>query len=381
MAQPFSFGFDSEDLDESVEYEVSAIAGDFLDQPVEQGCPLSEPRLHTLEEMLSHLPSSITYTTHQIPLARSNLDALCLPRRDLFDIRAQVMAEEDPSSLDSNATAGLLSDDILSRVYEGGFKTWECSIDLAKYISDSLAAGRLVLLGMDTRIIELGAGTALPTATLLQYFVLNARSFPSATSSTRTHITVADYNAQVLALATIPNLLLTFLSAQPTSQPWPTEGDIDISSAMTSSFATALHDVGIHLSAIAGAWGSDFVSLLSNTSTDGRANDENAAAVQRPKLALILACETIYSPSSIRAFTQTVLALLEANSKMPTDRAVALVAAKRVYFGVGGGIDEFLAVLAEIGGYGRCVWDSSEGEGGGHGVGRCILEVGVRPVG
>ena len=103
--------------------------------------------------------------------------------------------------------------------------------------------------------------------------------------------------------------------------------------------------------------------------------------MQRPTLTLILASETIYSPSSIRAFTQTVMALLEANSKRPTDQAVALVAAKRVYFGVGGGVDEFLAVLAEIGGYGRCVWDSSHGEGGGNGVGRCILEVGVRPVG
>ena len=192
---------------------------------------------------------------------------------------------------------------------------------------------------------------------------------------------MADYNAQVLALATIPNLLLTFVSAQPVSQPWSTEGDLDISPALTSSFTTALQDAGIHISTISGAWGPTFLSLLSTTSIDGRGNDENAAAVHRPKMTLILASETIYSPSSIREFTQTVLALLKANSQRPTDRAVALVAAKRVYFGVGGGVDEFLAVLAEMGGSARCVWDSSEADGGGHGVGRCILEVGLQPVG
>ncbi|MCJ1315448.1 hypothetical protein MMC15_000767 [Xylographa vitiligo] len=378
MTQPFSFGFDSEDLDDSVEAEVFANAENLPAKLMEQGSPLSEPQLHTLGEMLSRLPSSITYTSHRIPSNRPNLDALCLPRRDLFDIRAQVMAEEDPSSLDSNATAGLLSDDILSRVYEGGFKTWECSIDLAKYIANSLATEQLVLHGMDTRIIELGAGTAIPTATLLHHLTSIT---PAFSSLTKTHITVADYNAQVLALATIPNLLLTFVSAQPVSQPWSTEGDLDISPALTSSFTTALQDAGIHISTISGAWGPTFLSLLSTTSIDGRANDENSAAVHRPKMTLILASETIYSPSSIREFTQTVLALLKANSQRPTDRAVALVAAKRVYFGVGGGVDEFLAVLAEMGGSARCVWDSSEADGGGHGVGRCILEVGLQPVG
>ena len=54
MAQPFSFGFGSEDLDDSVETEVSGHTKNLSDQPTEQGSPLSEPRLHTLEEMVSH---------------------------------------------------------------------------------------------------------------------------------------------------------------------------------------------------------------------------------------------------------------------------------------------------------------------------------------
>lgn len=51
-------------------------------------------------------------------------------------------------------------------------------------------------------------------------------------------------------------------------------------------------------------------------------------------------------------------------------RATALIAAKRVYFGVGGGVDEFVKVLSEFGGRATCVWESE-----GPGVERVILEV------
>ena len=52
MAQPFSFGFDSEDLDDSVEAEVFANAENLPAKLMEQGSPLSEPQLHTLVEMV-----------------------------------------------------------------------------------------------------------------------------------------------------------------------------------------------------------------------------------------------------------------------------------------------------------------------------------------
>lgn len=42
------------------------------------------------------------------------------------------MAED--VSLGSREIPGLSSDDIIPRVYEGGFKTWECAIDLARYL-------------------------------------------------------------------------------------------------------------------------------------------------------------------------------------------------------------------------------------------------------
>lgn len=100
----------------------------------------------------------------------------------------------------------------------------------------------------------------------------------------------------------------------------------------------------------------------------------------------MLASETIYSPGSIAVFTETLLDLLSLppGSKSPalgsTANAAAspaaapraLVAAKRVYFGVGGGVDEFLTALSSTDGVAREVW-ATEGEGAG--VGRVVIEV------
>ena len=79
---------------------------------------------------LQALPSKISYSTIQIP----GCDGIPidLPRRELFDIRTQLMAEDQSS--DESIVAGLSTDDITPNVYEGGFKTWECSLDLAEYL-------------------------------------------------------------------------------------------------------------------------------------------------------------------------------------------------------------------------------------------------------
>lgn len=66
---------------------------------------------------------------------------------------------------------------------------------------------------------------------------------------------------------------------------------------------------------------------------------------------LVLASETIYSPASLGAFSETLVALLRrAAPGGQQQSAAALVAAKKVYFGVGGGVDEFLAVLGGVAG-------------------------------
>jgi hypothetical protein len=57
-----------------------------------------------------------------------------LPRRELFDIKLQLLSAEDPEETVRYADT---PSDLVRGVYEGGLKTWECSADLAQYLLDS----------------------------------------------------------------------------------------------------------------------------------------------------------------------------------------------------------------------------------------------------
>ena len=54
------------------------------------------------------------------------------------------MAEEDTTGgIREEVAAGLAADDIKPGVYEGGFKTWECAVDLAGYLLAKVDEGEL----------------------------------------------------------------------------------------------------------------------------------------------------------------------------------------------------------------------------------------------
>lgn len=171
-------------------------------------------------------------------------------------------------------------------------------------------------------------------------------------------LTVTDYNSSVLQLSTIPNLLIGW-ATDPHIRT-PSSGDLKVTSELQQRFIETLHRKNINVSAISGGWSPALVHMIMTQYPS------------TPRIecdTIILASETIYSPSTIRPFTSTLLSLLHL-AEARGARAKALIAAKRVYFGVGGGVDEFLAVLTEMGGEGEVEWES-EGEG----VGRVILEV------
>ena len=259
------------------------------------------------------------------------------------------MAEDTQAVVNDTPIPGLSNDDITPNVYEGGFKTWECAVDLANYlISQNFEFAKDG--GRDVQIVELGAGTALPSLALLRQW----RSTSSLTERSPTlHIFLADYNRSVLELATIPNLFLTWNCNAATKS-----GECDVSPKMLLDFLRDLERHKVTVYAVVGSWSPSFHSLISRR-----------LSTVCPVDTLILASETIYSPISIRMFTATLLDLLS-NASARGGTARALVAAKRVYFGVGGGVDEFLRVLEHMGGIGKVVWESE-----GAGVGRVILEV------
>ena len=74
---------------------------------------------------------------------------------------------------------------------------------------------------------------------------------------------------------------------------------------------------------------------------------------------LVLSSEGIYSPKSLPQFTSVLLSSL---------RGHALVASKKVYFGVGGGVTEFINELEKHGRSGQIVWEGGQ-------VGRVIIQI------
>jgi hypothetical protein len=71
----------------------------------------------SLEDILSQLPDTLAYSL----LAG-------LPRRELWHVKMQIMQEDKDEYF-------LGDSDVIRGSYEGGLKTWECSVDLAEYLS------------------------------------------------------------------------------------------------------------------------------------------------------------------------------------------------------------------------------------------------------
>jgi protein-histidine N-methyltransferase len=107
------------------------------------GQPLLPPQIHDLEAMLKVLPSKIAYST--LTIKSDDGSQFNIPRRELWDVRVQLMAEEDDEGL-----GNLGNDDVRTGVYEGGFKSWESSVDVVKVLYQRRGEG----LRFPRRILE-----------------------------------------------------------------------------------------------------------------------------------------------------------------------------------------------------------------------------------
>ncbi|KAF8594403.1 hypothetical protein BDV93DRAFT_565456, partial [Ceratobasidium sp. AG-I] len=356
---------------------------------------------HTLEQMINNLPDDISYSSVQV-------GDKYIPRRDLFDVRLQLIAserEETKTDKENQAAIEFASrpSDLVPRVYEGGMKTWECSLDLADFVlRGQSGAGEL----RGKKILELGCGTAIPTLAILQS--LFDQPVPTG-SVPDTEVHLQDYNASVLEYVTLPNIILVWFFSKaaeayratlpppspkisnkplpdvanltlesvteededevessevpPTQDPEtvtssqaytldPSEpGELTFSPALQSAFLASLDEHRIKIRLFSGPWDKyDVPKVLG--STESQSYD------------LVLTFETIYQPSSLPSLVRL---LREATGSTGT----CLVAAKLVYFGVGGGIKEFEKAMGEGEAKGKMesVWEQREG------VGRSILKV------
>ena len=154
----FSFSFSGEDIEDSdvaapppppPVQQTSASTSAF---PV-QGKPLLPPTHHSLDDLLRTLPSKVAYSTLDVDLGEHG--TIQIPRRELWDVRVQLRAEEDASDPQEELEPGLGKHDVKTGIYEGGFKSWESSVDLVKV----LAAERIsqTLFQGPSRVVEVRA--------------------------------------------------------------------------------------------------------------------------------------------------------------------------------------------------------------------------------
>jgi hypothetical protein len=170
----------------------------------------------------------------------------------------------------------------------------------------------------------MGCGTALPTLALFQWQLAQEHN-----SSISLSLSLADYNPSVLQLVTVPNILLSW-AQQRYGSSWEPEGELDIDDELLHAFSTGMVQHNINLSFYSGAWSPEFVQLVTSTSRN-RIGSSNSPL-------LLLGAETIYSPVALKSFAESLMAILDLEGK---DESLALIAAKKVYFGVGGSIEDF----------------------------------------
>jgi len=140
-------------------------------------------------------------------------------------------------------------------------------------------------------------------------------------------------------------------------------GGLTVTQGLVDAFTTSLDAHKVRMCFFAGCW----ASLSDKLAQQGR-----------PPYDIVLASETIYRPESLDAFlgvlrTATVTAVADAASLCDHEVVVrpplCLVAAKVLYFGVGGGVQGFVRAVEGENGTVRTVWEHREG------VGRIVMQV------
>ncbi|GAO14751.1 hypothetical protein UVI_02028380 [Ustilaginoidea virens] len=353
---------------------------------------------HGLRAMLSGLPSRIAYDTLDVTLDDGQVVAL--PRRELWDVRVQLMAEDDGGRDGDGDGDGLrdgLGDrDVKTGVYEGGFKSWESSVDLVKVLAThshpaswACKSARIIEVSARARArartskqgtcmhssltnlpcTKLGCGTALPSLAMFRW-IMALEPLPDRR---QVSFILADYNPSVLQLVTLPNLILTWALYHRQRIPvlqdaFSLPGELELTPIVLETFETYLSTHGIQLSFLSGGWSPDFVQLLYQE--PGPCNDDSSASEASP-VTMLLGAETIYSPFALQAFAEMVLSVLHREKSMFSAHASAWIAAKRLYFGVGGSLDDFVDRIEARGVTVSTVREETDGVR--RGVVRCVL--------
>lgn len=183
-------------------------------------------------------------------------------------------------------------------------------------------------------------------------------------------LALADYNATVLQLVTLPNFIISWALQHAAASPvlaeaLASEGELDLTEGVISAFRDFLTARRISLQFFSGAWSPEFVDLVVQSLGVSSSTSPRQKSV-------LLGAETIYSPFALQSFTDTIFSLIT-QQKAHGHSAEALVGAKRLYFGVGGSLDDFIVKARELGAVVDQVREETDGVR--RGVVRCALPV------
>jgi protein-histidine N-methyltransferase len=180
---------------------------------------------------------------------------------------------------------------------------------------------------------------------------------------------LADYNPTVLYLVTLPNLILAWALQRRRESPlleeaFNPDGELELTPEVLDAFRQSLSSSRITLSFLSGAWSLEFVDLLYRSGVP--------ASLPGNTKTLLLGSETIYSPFALESFSSTLLSILQRERReRSSGDAKALIAAKRLYFGVGGSLDDFVDKMRGLGASVTTLFEETQGVH--RGVVECLL--------
>jgi protein-histidine N-methyltransferase len=186
-------------------------------------------------------------------------------------------------------------------------------------------------------------------------------------------LTLADYNPSVLFLVTLPNFILAWALQQRGGNPvldgaFSPDGEmeLELTSEVLQAFKDTLSTNQISLLFLSGAWSPEFVQLISSSVPSPLADSTGDVCT------LVMGAETIYSPFALESFANTLLAILEqVRRSHPAGQSTAIIAAKRLYFGVGGSLDDFVDKMKSLSASVETLREETQGVR--RGVVRCLL--------
>ncbi|CAX45150.1 conserved hypothetical protein [Candida dubliniensis CD36] len=306
----------------------------------------NKPKLHNLDSILSTL-QGIRISFDNYKTSQGNI----IYRRELFDVKHQLMTEEEETTENSLINNLLIDEnsnnnDLQKNVYEGGFKSWECSYDTVDALNKLIEQNGLFSSSPKNKsILELGCGTALPSCFIL---LKKLQSIKENHEQPGLTLVLSDFNYDVLRLVTVPNLLIHWASTLSIEQLYEltttstisgdkidsrfVNDEILITSKLIEQFKNDLNNYNIQLKFISGSWGNEFIDLIT------KKNDMDI------DIDVIISSETIYSPDTLPIVAESIKTIFQQTN----NKKLAIIAAKNIYFGVGGSLIEFLNYFNQI---------------------------------